>query len=1144
MSDQKRSMDLKTLVYQELVKTEWCIMRFGYPCRDVNGIYLGQGHPNYDVTRGMTLHEILLALVRAYERFQVNAKRGYSIDEMMNDVLNAFSCGNKGGNSLVSFVECLVQQGFLYKFPPSNEVNKIYSYYKSLSTPNNGGPLGDYDVRLLIRVLSTLDSLKQIDLSNILLNVDNYYMEFKTLHGEYVRIMRFSSSLPSRTYSLEAYVLPFISEPIDVPETNQDYSLDKLKDKISDFLGDSPTASLIANLFVDLLYQFNIREFYYLKRFQYEYLSQLLDKDHPKLTIIAAPTGSGKTNIFFLYSILKVISYKLANKKKKVVFIYPRKSLAREQLNALLRLVYLINSNIIEKELGSDKKIRIIIFDGDSPSNYKDKSIKPGKSFRGLSLDNSPIIYKEVNLETNVAGSPHSGSNKILMPVIENTGEKLDFISEVKSDISKTDFDIIVTSVNEFSTAIYRSGRGNFYEKFLEEIGMLIFDEAHVYLEKEAGDYVHYMLLRYMLHELYKRLGDKIKVGGIDQTIRELLEDFEIIFISATLLDRELDEQISLSNIGGIPIKVLDTNKGHMKIEQFLKFLLGGNLYNMFTKLSKSSSKYLYLPYQVNSAFQRLTFPVIVFTSPESKIRTYFTDMIVSSMIIADGLNNRPQGGLKVKTLAFIDNKTAQKEIYQEVLNRHIKEVMSPCDKLLLSDHKPIGRVGGGMEILDLMKQSDKLIYSKDSILYYFSHYHFYDPDVVSLKASEFASKIKDTNSYRVTLDFCNKLFNSIQSDNSEHLLEDKKKVFLAYHNADLEKPKRIEIENKISEFDSYAILSTSTLELGVNVPNVGFILQYGYTISSDSFIQRAGRAGRHQSTFYISLPMIVARNYSTDSILLDEELAFRRLFSLSVNIPDFGRDKITAERYAFLALSDAISYALNTDRNNVQLRTIIKGGDLLRKLLEVFLYLDSSEIKAEEVLKDFNNVVGAYTEWKHMLDEENERFGERVTIEGLLSETISRVLDEINTISMWNWESIKDKLPNEWNNLTSGLEDGMIKPFVLDNIENSLSKMRDHCSDLFKDNKRASNCVKKIDNAISELRKLKRFITTPNIEPSNSEDDYTEFMTLSSVSMPHPSLRRKNGDIIKIPRFIRGASKDLRDFYMFAVPVRTVLGE
>ncbi|MBP1357358.1 MAG: hypothetical protein JZD40_02570, partial [Sulfolobus sp.] len=79
--------------------------------------------------------------------------------------------------------------------------------------------------------------------------------------------------------------------------------------------------------------------------------------------------------------------------------------------------------------------------------------------------------------------------------------------------------------------------------------------------------------------------------------------------------------------------------------------------------------------------------------------------------------------------------------------------------------------------------------------------------------------------------------------------------------------------------------------------------------------------------------------------------------------------------------------------------------------------------------------------------------------------------------------------------------------------------------------------------------RKLKSFITMPNIEPSNSEDNYTEFMTLSLVSMPHPSLRRKNGDIIKIPRYIRrgesnASSKDLRDFYMFAVPVRTVLGE
>lgn len=50
----------------------------------------------------------------------------------------------------------------------------------------------------------------------------------------------------------------------------------------------------------------------------------------------------------------------------------------------------------------------------------------------------------------------------------------------------------------------------------------------------------------------------------------------------------------------------------------------------------------------------------------------------------------------------------------------------------------------------------------------------------------------------------------------------------MVYHNADLKKEERIKREEVLSSNRWRTVLSTSTLELGIDLPNVGIILQYG----------------------------------------------------------------------------------------------------------------------------------------------------------------------------------------------------------------------------------------------------------------------------------------------------------------------------
>jgi len=76
---------------------------------------------------------------------------------------------------------------------------------------------------------------------------------------------------------------------------------------------------------------------------------------------------------------------------------------------------------------------------------------------------------------------------------------------------------------------------------------------------------------------------------------------------------------------------------------------------------------------------------------------------------------------------------------------------------------------------------------------------------------------------------------------------------------------------------DVRMLLATSTLELGINVPDVSAIIQYKLPIRSESFIQRIGRAGRNPESNRIVIGiLILSQSPSSAAYMYDEDLQQR----------------------------------------------------------------------------------------------------------------------------------------------------------------------------------------------------------------------------------------------------------------------------
>jgi hypothetical protein len=129
---------------------------------------------------------------------------------------------------------------------------------------------------------------------------------------------------------------------------------------------------------------------------------------------------------------------------------------------------------------------------------------------------------------------------------------------------------------------------------------------------------------------------------------------------------------------------------------------------------------------------------------------------------------------------------------------------------------------------------------------------------------------------------------------------------YVLQHHAELEKTVRQKIENVLSSNDNWnLVIATSTLELGVNIPGVAVVLQYGAPPSGESFVQRVGRSGRDEWSFRTAFGAVFARNVGRDVMLIDEMEAIRDLYNLTRPGYSPKLDRETLARYTALIYFD-----------------------------------------------------------------------------------------------------------------------------------------------------------------------------------------------------------------------------------------------
>lgn len=220
--------------------------------------------------------------------------------------------------------------------------------------------------------------------------------------------------------------------------------------------------------------------------FQFKAIKAILRADK-KAYVLTAPTSGGKTYAFFIPALILILQDKLKGKdenKVKVLLIYPRKSLERDQFNKMLVILYRLNQYFRNFGL-KDVKITIGIDDGETPGKEK---VESGASFRGAICPVCGTSGKEGGELKYVRAARKIGIR------CSNCGAIFDWIYGYREEIWENKPDILITNVWTLDWRIPSKTVQHDYAVF-KGLRMVILDEAHVYQSLLGGN-VRYLLKR------------------------------------------------------------------------------------------------------------------------------------------------------------------------------------------------------------------------------------------------------------------------------------------------------------------------------------------------------------------------------------------------------------------------------------------------------------------------------------------------------------------------------------------------------------------------------------------------------------------------------------------------------------------------
>lgn len=124
--------------------------------------------------------------------------------------------------------------------------------------------------------------------------------------------------------------------------------------------------------------------------------------------------------------------------------------------------------------------------------------------------------------------------------------------------------------------------------------------------------------------------------------------------------------------------------------------------------------------------------------------------------------------------------------------------------------------------------------------------------------------------------------YNSSSEPKLENFLLNDYKQSIEMHYGGLSLEKRAKIEREFSEGRKRMLLSTSTLELGIDLSDVAVILQYKLPITPEGVVQRVGRAGRDPKCYRIALGVVVLPTLPLSTLYMFDERLRKTLEEVS----------------------------------------------------------------------------------------------------------------------------------------------------------------------------------------------------------------------------------------------------------------------
>jgi len=367
-------------------------------------------------------------------------------------------------------------------------MNKIYqlveSYHRLIDFEYNKykktGNLSDakFTEEEAIEILSNVSSnpkaiLEELMKRGFIIDLGDSY---RTLHFDVAyRAANIRIKYETARYPLEAKVI-LDDEPL--PEW-EDYKFEDLKNIVND---DKVYATLAYALYANGYNGLGGGDIKGFSDFQWSSIKTILN-GKKRVFILSAPTSGGKTYAFLIPLLIEIIKRKIERRAKplRILLIYPRKSLERDQLNKLISILHRIN-DFLKNFLKIDNAITIGIDDGETP---RIKDVINGDNFRGvicpeMGCEDSPLKYSKTNKDVRIK--------------CEKCGNYYDWILGTREQVWSRKPDILITNVWTLDWRL-PSKVIQHDHKLYEGIEYIVMDEAHAY-QSLLGANVRYLLKR------------------------------------------------------------------------------------------------------------------------------------------------------------------------------------------------------------------------------------------------------------------------------------------------------------------------------------------------------------------------------------------------------------------------------------------------------------------------------------------------------------------------------------------------------------------------------------------------------------------------------------------------------------------------